>query len=449
MRTIKDNAIIQSAILMLGFGVLIGVLFPFFSDFVLALPKEKVYTTIFFTVCIISGIIVGLIGFLIIKITIIKRLANLKNKIDTISTNIQNYIEGKIKYVESCTDCFVEKNRDVYDLGTKYNLFISIIRQFFWQYQKSDEFYLKLNESLEIKELNRNFAKFVTDNFNCLGIEIFNLDRMGNLNVIFSYLSREQLNDKQKESIKNILDKGQLLSFRDSNIEISIATLSVKPKEVVFLPIETKKSEKYLIALYFNSYLKQDDINFFKRLIYQYNLALDRSSAYEHMQKIAALDELTGIYNRRFGMQRLAEDYSRAKRSGNAFYVIMFDIDHFKKINDTFGHQAGDYVLYQIAKTIKSLLRIEDVFLRYGGEEFVAGLICKFENVIEKAETIRKEIEKLTFLFNDFEIKATVSIGISKSQPSDLLTIESLIKEADEALYIAKNSGRNKVFIKQ
>ncbi|AHF98005.1 hypothetical protein DESACE_05910 [Desulfurella acetivorans A63] len=161
MRTIKDNAIIQSAILMLGFGVLIGVLFPFFSDFVLALPKEKVYTTIFFTVCIISGIIVGLIGFLIIKITIIKRLANLKNKIDTISTNIQNYIEGKIKYVESCTDCFVENNRDVYDLGTKYNLFISIIRQFFWQYQKSDEFYLKLNESLEIKELNRNFANLL------------------------------------------------------------------------------------------------------------------------------------------------------------------------------------------------------------------------------------------------------------------------------------------------
>ncbi len=194
--------------------------------------------------------------------------------------------------------------------------------------------------------------------------------------------------------------------------------------------------------------MKQDDINFLKRLTYQYNLALDRSNAYEQMQKIAAIDELTGIYNRRFGLQRLSEDYSRAKRAGSAFYVMMFDIDHFKAINDSYGHQAGDYILEQTAKTIKSLLRIEDVFLRYGGEEFVAGLICEFQNVIAKAENIKKAIENKTYTFNAAEIKATISIGISKSQPSDAITIENLINEADEALYIAKNSGRNRVCIK-
>lgn len=445
---LRNDVVLQAVLLMLGFGILIGFLFPFFSDFILALPKAKVYTTLFFIVCIISGIIVGLIGFLIIKITIIKRLANLKNKIDTISSNIQNYIDGKIKYVESCTDCFVEKNMDVYELGTKYNLFISIIRQFFWQYQIGDEFYLKLNESLEIKSLNNGFGKFIVDNFNCLGVEIFSLDKLSHLNIQYSYLAREELNDKQKESIKNILEKKQLVCLQDSSIEINIATLTIKPKEVIFIPFETKKSEKYLVTLYFNEYLKQDDINFFKRLIYQYSLALDRSNAYEYMHRIAAIDELTGIYNRRFGIQRLAEDYSRAKRSSSPFYVIMFDIDHFKSINDTFGHQAGDYVLEQTAKTIKGLLRMEDVFLRYGGEEFVAGLICKIENVIEKTEVIRKVIENQVYYFNDKEIHLTISIGISKSKPSDELTIEHLIKEADEALYHAKNSGRNKVCLK-
>ncbi|OSS42952.1 diguanylate cyclase/phosphodiesterase (GGDEF / EAL domains) with PAS/PAC sensor(s) [Desulfurella amilsii] len=445
---LKDNVILQSALLMLGFGVLIGVLFPFFSDVVLALPKTKVYTTAFFVVCIIAGIIVGFIGFLIIKITIIKRLGNLKDKINTISTNIQNYIEGKIKYVETCTDCFVESNKDVYELGIKYNLFISIIRQFFWQYQKSDEFYLNLSESLEIKELNNTFAKFITDNFNCLGIEIFNLDKTGNVGIVYSYLARQDLSENKKESIKNILEKGQLVRFQNPSIEVSIAVVSIKPKEVIFIPIETKKSESYLVVFYFDIYLKPDDINFFKRLMYQYSLALERSLAYEHMQGIAAIDELTGIYNRRFGMLRLSEDYSRAKRFSSPFYVMMFDIDHFKDINDAFGHQTGDYILEQVAKIIKSLLRIEDVLLRYGGDEFVAGLICKFENVLEKAQSIRNAIEKQIFLFSDLEIKVTISVGISKSQPSDEVKLESLIKESDEALYNAKGAGRNRVCAK-
>jgi diguanylate cyclase (GGDEF)-like protein len=444
----KNNVILQSALLMLGFGVLIGVLFPFFSDVVLALPKSKVYTTVFFVVCIIAGIIVGVIGFLIIKITIIKRLANLKDKINIISTNIQNYIEVKIKYVETCTDCFVESNKDVYELGTKYNMFIGIIRQFFWQYQKSDEFYLDLSKSLETKELNDNFAKFITDNFNCLGIEIFKLDKMGNVDIVHSYLARQDLSDKKRESIKNILEKSQLVRFQNPSIEVEVATVSIKPKEVIFIPIQTKRSESYLVVFYFDVYLKPDDISFFKRLMYQYSLALERSLAYEHMQMIAAIDELTGIYNRRFGMQRLKEDYSRAKRSGSPFYVMMFDIDHFKSINDTFGHQAGDYILEQVSKTIKSLLRIEDVLLRYGGEEFVAGLICKFENVIEKAEIIRKTLEKQIFSFSGLEIKVTISVGISKSQPNDALSIESLIKEADDALYNAKDAGRNRVCVK-
>lgn len=445
---LKNNVIWQSALLMVSFGILIGLLFPFFCDVVLGLPKTKVYTILFFVTCIFSGFIVGLLGFFVIRITIIKRLANLKNKLDTISQNIQNYIAGKIKSVEYCTDCFVENNMDVYDLGTKYNLLIYIIRQFFWQYQKSDEFYLDINKSLETKDLNDDFAKFIVNNFNCLGVEIFSLDKLGNVTVTYSYLAREDFANKQKESIKNILEKGQLVNFKDPSIEVNIASASIKPKEVMFLPIETKRSEKYLISLYFGTYLKQDEVNFFRRLIYQYSLALERSSAYEHMRIIAAVDELTGIYNRRFGMQRLSEDYSRAKRSGNPFYIMMFDIDHFKSINDTFGHQAGDYILEQIAKIIKNLLRLEDVFLRYGGEEFVAGLICTFENVLKKADNIRKTIEKKVFSFNGLEINVTISIGISKSLPSDTISIEDLIKEADEALYKAKNSGRNRVCTK-
>jgi diguanylate cyclase (GGDEF)-like protein len=324
-------------------------------------------------------------------------------------------------------------------------LFISIIRQFFWQYQKSDEFYLNLSKSLETKELNDNFAKFMADNFNCLGIEIFKLDKMGNVDIVHSYLARQGLSDEKKESIKDMFEKNELIHVQNPTIEINIATVSIKPKETIFIPVQTKKNESYLVVFYFDVYLKPNDISFFKRLMYQYSLALERSLAYENMQKIAAIDELTGIYNRRFGMQRLKEDYSRAKRSGSPFYVMMFDIDHFKNVNDTFGHQAGDYILEQVAKIIKQAFRVEDIILRYGGEEFAAGLICQLENVIKKAEFIRNTLEKQVFSFNGLEMRITISIGISKSQPNDILTIENLIKEADDALYNAKNTGRNRV----
>ncbi len=445
---LKDDVIQQTFFWMLIFGVFIGSVFPFFSDHFLGLPKNIIYSLTFFVTCIISGIIVGLLGFLIVKITIIKRLASLKEKIDLISSNIQNYREGKIQDVESCTDCFLEQNMDVYGLGTKYNLLISIIREFFWQYQKSDEFYVKLNKSIETDELNSNFARFVTDNFKCLGVEIFYLDKSSNLNTTYSYLAREDLSDKQKESIKNIIEKDRLFSLKDANITLTFGTLNIVPQEVLFVPILSQKKEKYLVTLYFSDYLKQDSVNFFKRLIYQYSMALERSNIYRDVQKIAAIDELTGIYNRRFGMQRLIEDYSRAKRNNSPFYVMMFDIDHFKVINDTYGHQAGDFILENVAKLIKGMLRIEDVFLRYGGEEFLAGLICKMESVIEKADVIRKTIEKTPFLFGNEEVYITISVGLSKTQPNDATTVNHLIKEADEALYEAKNSGRNRVCIR-
>ncbi len=318
---LKDDVIQQTFFWMLIFGVFIGSVFPLFSVHFLGLPKNIIYSLTFFVTCIISGIIVGLLGFLIVKITIIKRLASLKEKIDLINSNIQNYREGKIQDVESCTNCFLEQNMGVYGLGTKYNLLISIIREFFWQYQKSDEFYVKLNKSIETDELNSNFARFVTDNFKCLGVEIFYLDKSNNLNTTYSYLAREDLSDKQKESIKNIIEKDRLFSLKDATITITFGTLNIVPQEVLFVPILSQKKEKYLVTLYFSDYLKQDSVNFFKRLIYQYSMALERSNIYRDVQKIAAIDELTGIYNRRFGMQRLIEDYSRAKRNNSPFYV--------------------------------------------------------------------------------------------------------------------------------
>ncbi len=122
---------------------------------------------------------------------------------------------------------------------------------------------------------------------------------------------------------------------------------------------------------------------------------------------------------------------------------LFFDIDHFKKINDTYGHATGDLVLKTVADTLKKDLRVGDIIARWGGEEFIAILLgANEEQAKMKAEQIREEVEKIVF-DEPQDLKVTISIGVSEFE--DGKTFEDLVNHADEALYSAKNSGRNKV----
>jgi len=123
---------------------------------------------------------------------------------------------------------------------------------------------------------------------------------------------------------------------------------------------------------------------------------------------------------------------------------MMLDIDHFKKINDTYGHLAGDFVLKEIAKIVKNLIRKSDICGRFGGEEFVILLPnTKLSGAMKLAERIRETIQNHTFDFNGKKINVTVSIGITSVGVND--SYESLISRADEALYEAKEKGRNRI----
>jgi diguanylate cyclase (GGDEF)-like protein len=123
----------------------------------------------------------------------------------------------------------------------------------------------------------------------------------------------------------------------------------------------------------------------------------------------------------------------------------MIDIDHFKQINDNFGHLAGDHVLKQLASAIKTRIRREDVFARYGGEEFAIILPeIDLAGAVTTAEKVRKVIEKQKFLFEDQQIPVTISLGVAAIS-NDVADMQSLLKNSDERLYEAKQKGRNRV----
>jgi len=169
-------------------------------------------------------------------------------------------------------------------------------------------------------------------------------------------------------------------------------------------------------------------------------------AAYERMLKeMNVRDALTGIYNRRFLENKLMEEFRRYKRYGSRFSLIMFDIDHFKRVNDTYGHQCGDFVLRSISSRISSIVRNVDYLARYGGEEFCCILPeTELEPAMVMAERFRKEIMNQECTYNENIVKVTISLGVSTvDKKTD--SYEDVLKLADRSLYLAKESGRNTV----
>ncbi len=165
----------------------------------------------------------------------------------------------------------------------------------------------------------------------------------------------------------------------------------------------------------------------------------------EELYNSANRDFLTGIYNKKYFMDRINTEMSYSRRHKVPVSLILFDIDHFKKINDKHGHLAGDFILKEMISMIKSQKRQEDLLARYGGEEFAILLRdTSIDQALIIAENLRKSVKRHKFKWEKKNIPVTISIGISIFTESTYKNVSEFIKSADEQLYKAKNSGRNK-----
>ena len=164
----------------------------------------------------------------------------------------------------------------------------------------------------------------------------------------------------------------------------------------------------------------------------------------QELYEAALRDPLTNAYNRRVFVERLEQDLSHAERHGEQLSLLLFDLDHFKSVNDTYGHLAGDKVLVEFSELVLEGVRREDLFARYGGEEFA--MACRSTTLVAAAglaERIRDGVASRRFEFDGQLIPVSVSIGVATVRAED--TVESLIDRADKALYRAKRDGRNRV----
>jgi two-component system, cell cycle response regulator len=168
----------------------------------------------------------------------------------------------------------------------------------------------------------------------------------------------------------------------------------------------------------------------------------------ELLAKLAAFDDLTGSYNRRSLFHHLEAELSRSRRYGRSLSVLMADIDHFKKVNDQYGHLVGDQALRWVATTLQNELRSMDFLCRYGGEEFCAILPeTNRPGAARAAERIRSALERHVFVTDGLNLSLTVSVGGASWTPADDQEIPDLLARADRALLDAKRAGRNQIQI--
>lgn len=270
------------------------------------------------------------------------------------------------------------------------------------------------------------------------------------VNVLFS--DKPELYHKQFRK-----EAGKLLGLTSENIENILNQVHIKVKEAgayFNLKIKTTKSVQEILqeANIRLSLINLDYDQMNKQLIlakiHLENLTQELEKKNSILDNLANIDGLTGVYNHRYFQNVLDQEINRAERHSTSISIILIDIDHFKKVNDSYGHQVGDFVLAEFSKTIQDNIRKYDILARYGGEEFVVILPeTNTEDALLVAEKLRIIIEQTGFQDNCETYHVTASFGQACGNPTieDNFDKNTLISHADQALYEAKAKGRNQV----
>ena len=235
--------------------------------------------------------------------------------------------------------------------------------------------------------------------------------------------------------------------------------------DFIHFPGESKRSGSYIgIALKVHNItigvigmdssvkfgLGVDDMDLMAELSHQIAAGIEKSRLFEQIQQLSQIDGLTGLYNHRIFQEKLRQEVNRRNRTQKPLSLIMLDIDHFKQVNDNYGHQSGDSILKELSEIITSQSRCTtiDVCCRYGGEEFAIIMPeLELHNAVKVAERLRKVVENNGFRIKEGapDVKVTVSLGAAGVTGADDLSPEELVKKADDALYLSKKNGRNRV----
>lgn len=434
------------AIWMIGVGLVIGIVFPPMLV-VFGVPREIALSPFFFLLCLLAGMVVGGINILLTRVVVMPRLQALVDGMQLVETVIE-----EATFTGDWSRCDPERCKLPVDsddvIGESAAAFNHLTLALKYSHDIEDsvaEFTKTMTNQLELKPLCEGALSGFMAATNATAGAILG-DVGGELSILASFGIVEPEGLCQNDHVRLALGTREPVYVDlPEGLSVQAGVVEFQPREVAFLPLSMQSVATGVVVLAGSVAFERESRPLSQIFARTFVIALDNAMTHDELQRIAALDPLTNCYNRRFGFVRLHEEFARAARGDRPLGVVLFDIDHFKAVNDTYGHLVGDRVLARVAQEAKRHMREGDVLVRYGGEEFVCILPdASMDAAKEISERIRHAVEELEVQDRNQAIRCTVSLGYTSFPATHAEDETGLIKIVDDALYLAKESGRNR-----
>ena len=435
------------AIWMVGFGMFIGIVFPYFM-LLMGVSGAIALTWWFRTACILAGLFVGVVNIALARRVVGDKLRLLADHMVGIEGNLKA-ISGKNEAFDcSSMKCHipVDSADAIGESSQAFNNMVDTLSRSMHTEISIRTYTQMLTNHLETDKLCSHALDSLLEISGAQGGAIL-VEDSGEMRLISSFGIRKPEVLLDNQLLLNVLktESRNIVDIPDDLMLDGVVT-DFRPRVSILEPIKYKQIPMGIIVLVSGSLFRDDLLDTLDLFSRSLALALHNAMVHDQVQRLAAIDPLTGIYNRRFGMTRLHEEFVRAVQIESAIGLLMLDIDHFKGVNDTYGHSIGDRVIRQIANVAREALREGDILIRLGGDEFMAVLLgASLHDVSLTAERIRRQVEERAISFGDQRVQVTVSNGGVSFPEKEVAGEQELIDAADRALYHAKNSGRNKV----
>lgn len=436
-------------IYMVVFGLLMGLAFPTMMTW-LGFDADSVYTLKIFMASMFAGVVMGAINFFWVNVTVRPHLRLLADRMKGIESVLKHTIQQE-DWSAACQNrtCFIDENSND-EIGASAQSFNALLRALVKSHDIETtlkELSHTLSSSLELSEMGEASLRMMTSRTNSSAGCLFIEDK-GRLGLVANLGIQNTVKLSKDPFVLYCMDVGRLERISlPEDIEVNALLTSFRPKEMLVMPILYKEKSQGVLILASATGYSEDDLVLINLFGQGLGMAMSNAQTHDRLQDLAAMDPLTDIYNRRFGLNRLREEFQRAQRSQLPLAVVMIDLDHFKHINDTYGHLMGDRVLIEVSNLVRNALRDEDILVRYGGEEMLMVLPgTDLQTGISIADRVRRLIEDVQL--NDDKGKRlpiTASMGVSAIPRAFTENELQLIKAADDALYQAKAAGRNRV----
>ncbi len=456
-RAPRRSVLRQLFLSMLAFGAVVGVAFPPFAHAVLG--TDDALSIHFFAMCVMAGLVVGAANFVIFKVVVSRELVRVVAGMKHINDAVAVAQDTGAACRDDCK-IDVTSNDLIGQVALSFNSMTEAVGKRIAVEATTRSLLAELSSEVELNDVaSRLLESFTTICGSRAGVlyadtgkrmeflSRFGLDMVGDIPTSV---------DSSLGMAERALTTGAVVHVvptRDGFewVRMSSPLGSLRPLSITLVPLMAEQKAVGLVVLG----CSEEDLSDEKRLLIdairtQAAPYLSNAVLHNKLQALAAIDELTHVLNRRFGVRRLTEEFSRATRHGVPLSVMMIDIDHFKVFNDTFGHDAGDAVLVSVASILERSIRAGDIVCRYGGEELVVvapgmGL----SDAAESAERLRRVVETTPIRWRDQSLHVTISVGAASWPVAKVSTPEELIACADEAMYHAKNGGRDRVSLHQ